>query len=525
MTLRTGAALGAILAAGLALRVIGLGWGLPGEVDFDRAPIHPDEHEAFFESANLYNQPTDMTFVKGGAFYIRLGWLARHTTEAFQTGASELDAMRGTIVLLRCMNLGLALGTAYLVAIIGFQLGGIAIGLGAAALLMAFPNHVLDSHYARPDVLVTFLSTAALACACRVARDGSVRVLALGGACSGLALATVLSGAVGFVPLVVGALEFRSRAGKGYGDIARDASAIALGAVAGYLVGNLEGLLFFDAFTAGLHAAAFTHQGGSIAFPQKLLGRVSLYAFGSAAAVAGYVGAVLLLLTRGRVVGALTIGSQLVFGYVLLGRVGGDMMRHLEIVAPATALAAVFALAAAVSRLVGDSPQRQKATAVAIGAVVLLSAQLSFTYVWSMQTAEDPRYRAGRWLNQNAAPGAKVGITSSFLGDQTFRPRLREEPAFDAGFLVMRDDWDSSGYLDLGLDFIATSDYARTHAGGETAPAFYAALFGGDGYRLATHAGPDQSVASLPLWLGLRMPGDLFYIRSTFYVFEKTRVE
>ena len=66
-----------LLLAGLALRLIGIGWGLPGRIAQGELPIHPDEHEVWRAAETLYSEPRPVDFNKGGAFYGRVGWLMR----------------------------------------------------------------------------------------------------------------------------------------------------------------------------------------------------------------------------------------------------------------------------------------------------------------------------------------------------------------------------------------------------------------------------------------------------------------
>jgi hypothetical protein len=85
---------------------------------------------------------------------------------------------------------------------------------------------------------------------------------------------------------------------------------------------------------------------------------------------------------------------------------------------------------------------------------------------------------------------------------------------------MLRHDFDSSRYLDAGLDYIATSDFARERAEGPTAPGFVRALFSEERYRIVASFGPALRPICLPEWLGIRRPGD-FYTLITLYVFER----
>jgi Dolichyl-phosphate-mannose-protein mannosyltransferase len=504
-----------LLLAGLVPRLTGLGWGLPGRSAPDEPPVHPDEHVVWQAAEKLYSAPPPSAFVYGGAFYARTGWLMRAGVHGSAAAQPPRD-YAATLVGLRLLNAAAALVSAALLAAITRRLLGAAPALGAAALYLFFPVTVLDAHYARPDVLAAALTTASLAAAVAMARTGDRRWLALGGVCTGLATATLLSGVVGLAPLAVAALEWeRGKAGARWWQSAfRAAPFAAGGALAGWLFGNLEVLLHLEAWRSGLAIASSSHNEGGWALPVAQLTRVSLYAFGSAAALAGYAGIPVLIASRAP--GSLTVVAHLVFGYVLLARIGGDMMRHQEILAAPMALAAAAALAGAMRAVAGR--RARAATVAALGLTAALSLQLSLTYVWPLQFSEDPRDRAGRWLVEHAPAGARVGITRSFHGDRTYAPRLPEGHRLRVEGLMLRHDFDA---VDARLEYIATSDFARERAEGPTAPGLMRALFNEKRYRMVASFAPALRPFSLPDRLGCLRPGDLLYVRPTLYVFER----
>jgi 4-amino-4-deoxy-L-arabinose transferase-like glycosyltransferase len=471
-------------------------------------------------AATLYSSPPPETFNKGGAFYVRLAWIARAGARAV-VGSSPAREYAAALLLLRALNCAFALAAALLAAGLGRQVGGPRVGLGAAALLLCFPVTVLDAHYARPDVASAGLATGALFCAGAMARGGDRRWLALGGLLAGLATATLLSGATGLAALAAGALEWHRREARSrwLREWAGSLAWVAGSALLGWLAGSFESLLHPQAWLGGLGIASSTHGAGGWSLPLRPLGRVALYAFGSAAAAAGYLGIPVLLLSRAP--GAPSILAYLACGYALLGRVGFDMMRHLEFLAAPTAIAAAAALVAGAQRLARSPARAAAGSGAALALTAALSLQLSLAYVWPLQFGEDARYRTGRWLAEHAAPGASVGVTSSFYGDETYAPRFPVAHQLRTLRLMLRRNFDASGYLDLGLDYIATTDFARSRASGETAPAFFRELFSGDRYRLAAAFGPGRDPLCLPDWLGSQRPGDLLYLRSTFYVFER----
>ncbi len=509
-----------ILAAGLALRLLGIGWGLPGRNAPDEPPIHPDEHVSYDAAENLYRAPTPGAFIYGGALYTRTAYLVGSALA--RTGVSRDEHFPRTLFGLRLISVSAALASALLVACMARSLFGPGVALAATALFLTFPNTVLDSHYARPDLLMTFFATGALACACRVAVDGSRLFLVLGGLCAGLATATMLSGSIGFVPLAVASLEATAtrRGRERVRQCATAGACIAAGGLLGHAAGSVESFIYWDAFRAGLDLAARTHQGGAYRFPADLLTRASGYAFGSVATVAGYAGLVLLLVKRRP--GSVTLASSMLAGYVLLGRVGGDMMRHLLFVAAPTAIAAAVSLAAIgrSGQALGRPGAWLTPTLLLHAGAIALTLQLSLAYVLPMQFSEEPRYRAGAWLIEHGQ-GARIGVTLSYYGDRTYTPRFPPRSEFELVPLMMRHNFDASRYLDLPIDYVVTTDFARFRAKGSTAPAFFEELFSEMRYRLVATLAPPWQPLSVPDWLGSKRPGDLLYVRPTFYIFER----
>jgi hypothetical protein len=504
-----------LLLAGLVLRLIGIGWGLPGRNGPDDPPFHPDEHVVWQGAETLHSAPPPISFAYGGGFYARAGWLVRAVVHASVSRQSPQD-YAATLVGLRLLNAAAALVSAALLAAMARRLLGDAAALGAAALYLFFPVTVLDAHYARPDVLSAALLTASLAAAVAMARTGDRRWLALGGACAGLATATLLSGVVGLPPLLVAALEWERGRGEARWLRAafRAAPFIAGGALAGWLLGNFDGLLHFDAWRGGLGIAYSTHNEGGWVFPADQLGYVSLYAFGSLAAVTGYAGIPVLIASRAP--GSLAIVAYFAGAWILLARIGGDMQVHQEFLAAPMALASAAALAAAMRVLAATRPRA--ATAAALGLTAVLSLQLSLTYVWPLQFSEDPRDRAGRWLVENVPAGARVGFTRSFYGDRTYGPRLPEGHGLRVEDLMLRRNFDA---VDAKLEYIATSDFSRERAEGPTAPGLMRALFNEKRYRMVARFEPELRSFSLPERLGWPRPGDLLYVRLTLYVFQR----
>ena len=523
----TAALLVGVVLIGLALRLTGLDWGLPNERALGEPPFHPDEKVAVAQGAQLYSKPTGTTFIWGGALYMRTAHLVHKVALASSEGRHRDGGLRISVRALRRLNVVFSLITVVIVAAIAGRLFGPIPGVVAAALMAFVPGPLLDAHYARPDSLLCMLCAASLACAVRVALRGGTEWLLAGAFLGGLATATMLSGVTAFVPLAVAAFEWRrtrpdgppADAGEAAVSLARSGALIAGGALAGWLAGTFEALLFPGAFGDGLGIAQRTHSNAGFTIPTQLMTSVSAYSFGLPVTLLGYAG--LFLMLRRRSPGMLTLASALITGYVLLGRVGGQMMRHLEFIAPATIVAAVFALGVLARAVARSDAQRTSAVAILAGVTVLWTLQLSAAYVLPMQTDVDQRYRAGNWIAENTPDDAVIGLTTSFAYDWTYSPRLPIDATQTQKPIMLRRGFDASGSLDGAFDFIAISDFVETHARNASARAFVTKLLSGSRYTPVHREGTRFDPLCVPDWFGSMRPSDLHYTRSTFTVFRR----
>jgi hypothetical protein len=155
------------------------------------------------------------------------------------------------------------------------------------------------------------------------------------------------------------------------------------------------------------------------------------------------------------------------------------------------------------------------------GGALAFTLQLSVAYVGPMQFAEDPRYRAGRWLTQNLAPGTLIGRTASFDGDVAYSPRPPEPHELDVRTLPLYGRRTDAPVKPDGFDVIATSDYAESHARRSQARQFFETLHAGrDFERTQTFAAGRDPLCLPDLW-GATRPSDLLYVRTAIHIFER----
>jgi 4-amino-4-deoxy-L-arabinose transferase-like glycosyltransferase len=321
---RWAAALGAIIALGLALMLCGLGTGLPNPV---RAySMYPDEwtplralqsmdpqHLDF--NPHYFDNPTLFYYmIGGGVFIAHLGGFVRlDGDERFYFEHPEQIGRMIVIGRLLAAAFGaLGIWLVYRVARrFGLDRGGSTL---AALLLAIYPAFVVHGHFMSVNTAVTFWILLAILLMDRWIRRGGVRAAALAGAAGGLALSTKYS-AVLLLPLGLLAAWLRHRGatrgarasvGPPGASAARStlecAAAIAAGAVL-FIAGSPYLLLAARESQAragklfgSVHAAAGAGAAGPLTVLMHALawcGSVHLAAVGPATLIASGVGVVL----------------------------------------------------------------------------------------------------------------------------------------------------------------------------------------------------------------------------------------
>lgn len=196
-----------ILLAALALRLWGIGFGLPYE-------YHVDEVQYVRQAASMgsqglepvwWNNPPFYKYVLlaeyGGLFAVGrvLGWYA----SAADFGAR--NTVDPTLLYLLARGTTALLGT--LTVWITYQLGKTAYsrvtGLLSAAFLAVCFLHVRDSHFAVNDIPLTFFTTVVLLAALMIAQTGKPKWYAIAGAALGFGFATKYSAALAALPIAV----------------------------------------------------------------------------------------------------------------------------------------------------------------------------------------------------------------------------------------------------------------------------------------------------------------------------------
>ena len=209
--------LAGVLLLALALRVWGLGWGLPSATHY--FSYHPDESVVLEASSlptmNVFTGQLLPHFYRYGSLQLYLVCFAN--TLAALAGAVDIVPKDFAIwypqwakmyLIGRCLTVGMGVGTVFAVYRIGERLWGRRAGLMAALALAVMPLHAQHSHFLTVDVPATFWAMLSLLWAVRLATDDSkpLRAALWAGAFAGLAAATKYNLALAVLPLVVAVL-------------------------------------------------------------------------------------------------------------------------------------------------------------------------------------------------------------------------------------------------------------------------------------------------------------------------------
>jgi 4-amino-4-deoxy-L-arabinose transferase-like glycosyltransferase len=200
-----GAALMAVLAAGLALRLWGIGFGLPER-------YHPDEAKYVWVglrylsgdlNPHYFLNPPLWSYVLGALFAVQF---AAGSLLGLYGGLAELafpSDPSGFFLLGRVASAVVGTATVWVLYRVGAELFSPRTGLLAALLLAVAFLHVRDSHYAVNDVPAVFLLVCSFLGCVRIYRDGRLRDSAMAGAFAGLAVAAKYSSGMVLAPLVL----------------------------------------------------------------------------------------------------------------------------------------------------------------------------------------------------------------------------------------------------------------------------------------------------------------------------------
>jgi hypothetical protein len=432
----TSALIGAALALAFALRMWGLGWGLPNKLHY--FSYHPDETANLWACTpelgglDLPNGQLLPHFYNYGTFYLYLSNFAISASRTVGIGGPVMDAngdlrprnLAATYYAARLVTALMGTATVWVVFAIGGLLWGPTAGILAALSLALFPLHAQHSHFFTVDAPMTLLLCLALLFACRTQqgiyseRRGAVYVAIA----AGLAAATKYIGGMALLALVVALVARRRAAAARTARLAAApglpgtlALALAITAVT-YLAACPGTVLEWPLF---LHhvKSMFINMRGTPDIQFINVGPGWLYIIQRNLSVG--LGPVMLLLALAglgyaawrREPGDAVLAS---FGvpYYLLMAVASSLYARYDV--PLLPLLALW-----IGRLLADGVRRVRVAHLALraAAIALIAAAFAFTLAHSVTILlpmgrTDPRDQAGRWLARNAPMPTRIGFAT-----------------------------------------------------------------------------------------------------------------
>jgi Dolichyl-phosphate-mannose-protein mannosyltransferase len=487
------AALVVIVAGGFALRVWGLGYGLPhpqGRPDeemlvqrllgFDTGD--PNPHWFMYPTFFLYllYAWVKIALAAGAAAGAVTGaplaeWLHRDPATLYVV-ARALCAVLGTLDVLAAFALGRAVWS-------------VRAGLVAALLVAVSLLHVRDSHFFKPDVAVALATTTTLLAAVRLAGRPTLGAAALAGVACGLGMSVKYSVTL-LVPLVVAAFQ-GGRAG-----VWRRLAVAGAAALATLVVTSPYMVLDWRTFAGWMAYARFLvrYGGEGIGTGFAYHARYSFLLAHGAVFSLFAVGACLACV---RVRPLLPVNAFLAVSAVQLGLSSLAFTRYATPLLPALSVVVGVAFVRLVDRVRSGLPRAAVAAALL---TALVDHSLSASIHWDRLAARpDTRILARRWLDAHVAPTAPLLVLGSpwpfTFGDPVLDGlTVRRKPVLDGVAWVLTHEH-ALAYSHLPPAFAAlrprlrleavfspfTDDGPRPDTVFEMRDAFYLPLAGFDG--------------------------------------------
>jgi len=408
----TTAALVGIIGAAVALRVLGITWGLPGEGHL--FSYHPDEYFSLGAAFSLLDSDPNPHFFNYPSLYLYVVAAAcniAHGGLAMGADISQLpEILRAWTLDARLVTVALSVLTVWAVYAAGSRIAGRRAGLLAAALLAVLPGHVLYSHFAAVDVALTLLTTLSFLAALYLLEEAPLKTALLAGLAVGAAAATKYNGALALVmPLMALGIRFRRAERPARAGILKQALVVTAVAALTFCICSPYVLLDWD--TASQHIAFERRHMVEGEYPAKVAypcgwffhARALSYAVGGSAILI-----VLLALSglafRRRFTALLPLAVFGVLWFVVIGATGVRYARYGIPLIPLLAIGAGVGLAA-----LGGGRWRVTSHVVAAlvcGVPLVSSALLS----GSMSFHPDPRDAAYAAIEARVPRGREIGV-------------------------------------------------------------------------------------------------------------------
>lgn len=473
----------AIITLAAVLRIWGLEWGLPTSRHY--FSYHPDETVTLFPAlkVDFFVGRLDPGFYNYGSLFIYLTNLAIVAGSLFGLivlPESDIFSSIGEFAKLylagRIMAVILAIGTVYLVYVLGRRAYGRAIGLIAALFMAILPIHVMHSHYLAVDVPATFFVTAALVFAVYIPGGHKLRYYLLAGLFAGLAAGTKYNTGLVILSPIVAHLSTAEE--KPFRRIfhAKLMAVLASGAV-GFLIGTPGALLYRSEFMRDfLYEARHAATGHGLVFAGTPIGFVYhvthslLPGVGLPLLVLAGIGVLYALVIRRPV--DLTLLAFLLAYYFVIGIAQVKFARYTIPLLPVIVVLAARAVCRLYERLMAGELivhlARYMLTLILVAVIVYT---LAYSIVVDLTFARtDTRDAATSWVRQNVAEGMSIGLATCpwfytppldpFFGLPDPRDRKERVAEFMDYVLVLGErDWNAGLLRAVQPDYVMMSEF------------------------------------------------------------------
>ena len=536
----------AILLLAAALRIWGIGWGLPNARHY--FSYHPDETVVLGAATRIdfLSGQLDPGFYNYGSLYIYLtafaillgsGWGLINIPSKDLLSPEHIAEFAKMYLAGRWVAVLLGIATVYLTYRLGSRAYGRRVGLLGALAMAVMPIHVMHSKFLAVDVPATFFVTLSLIFAMRILDGQRWKDYLLAGLFAGLAAATKYNAGLVIVGPIVA--HFLADKSKPAGRILSGKLVSMLGiTVGGFLVGTPGVFLNWDKFSHDFayevihvrtgHGMVFAGTGSGYLFHY-----ISSLWYGMgipflAWATAGFIYAVVKRRSA----------DLVLFSFVLVyyGVIGAAQVRFARYIIPLTPVLALFGARFLVDALVSKDKtgnQRWRNAgwlSAAVGAFVLT---LFFSIsIDALCVHEDTRDIAADWIHSNVPYGSSIMFPtvpwfytppiSPWFGLLDSHQRLEKAREMQSYRLVVGDtEWNADLLKKEKPEYVIVSEFETRDRARLKDPQYYAFENVLDRDYTETHTFNRDQIGSLYPSFGSNLPHDMSYISPSITIYKR----
>jgi len=473
----------AIIALAVVLRIWGLDWGLPTSRHY--FSYHPDETVTLFPAlkVDFFSGSLNPGFYNYGSLFIYLTNLAIVAGSLFglidlpeRDLFSAIDEFAKLYLAGRIMAVILAIGTVYLVYVLGRRAYGRAIGLIAALFMAILPIHVMHSHYLAVDVPATFFVTAALVFAVHIPGSYKLRYYLLAGLFAGLAAGTKYNTGLVILSPIVAHLSTAEE--KPFRRIFNPKLlAVLASGAAGFFIGTPGVLLYRSEFVRDfLYEVRHAATGHGLVFADTPVGFVYhvthslLPGMGLPLLILAGIGVLYALVIRRPV--DLTLLAFLLAYYFVIGIAQVKFARYTIPMFPVLTILAARAVCRLYERfMAGELFVHLARYALTLILIAIVVYTLAYSIVIDLTFARaDTRDAAASWVRRNVPVGMSIGLATHpwfytppldpFFGLPDPRDRKERVSEFTDYVLVLGErDWNAGLLKTVQPDYVMMSEF------------------------------------------------------------------